>query len=246
MNELPALERDLSVFQKLGLENSPVGVKFLYGEPQGVPRLDKKLALCEMIPEAQTGKVFYAGLDEHECAGPVPLGMVELEPFYRSGQIGPCLEIFKEARANRRIYEVLPVLARGTCNYTVFAPLDELSFDPDVLVVSGTARQMEIVLRSMSYTTGQMYESKGTPVVGCAWTLVYPYLSGKINFSVTGLTFGHIAREVGQEGTVVVSIPWDCLPTMIENLNDMAWVLPAYTDGRNGYNERFKRVTSHT
>jgi len=246
MDELPALKRDLSVFQKLELENPPVGVKFLYGEPQGVPRLDKKLALCEMIPEAQTGKVFYAGLDDHECAGPVPLGMVELEPFYRSGQIGPCLEIFKEARANRRIYEVLPVLARGTCNFTVFAPLDKLSFHPDVLVVSGTARQMEIVLRSMSYTTGQMYESKGTPVAGCAWTLVYPYLSGKINFSVMGLTFGHIAREVGREGTVVVSVPWDCLPTMVENLNEMAWVLPAYTDGRDGYNERFKRVAGHT
>jgi hypothetical protein len=104
---------------------------------------------------------------------------------------------------------------------------------------------MEIVLRSMSYTTGQMYESKGTPVMGCAWTLVYPYLSGKINFSVAGLTFGHIAREIGNEGTVGVSIPWDCLPTMIENLNEMKWVLPAYTDGKDNYNERFKRVTGH-
>jgi uncharacterized protein (DUF169 family) len=245
MDELTKLTRDLSVFEKLELEKPPVGVKFLYGVPEGVPRLDKKLALCEMIPEAQTGKVFYADLDNHECAGPVALGMVDLEPFYYSGQIGPCLEIFKEARANRRIYEVLPVLAKGTCNYTVFAPLHKLAFDPDVLVVSGRARQMEIVLRSMSYTTGQMYESKGTPVMGCAWTLVYPYLSGKINFSVAGLTFGHIAREIGKEGTVGVSIPWDCLPTMIENLNEMKWVLPAYTDGKDNYNERFKRVTGH-
>src|SRR3990172_8734366 len=112
MGELTELTRDLSIFRKLELEKPPVGVKFLYGEPEGVPRLDKKLGLCEMIPEAQTGRVFYAGLDDHECAGPVPLGMVELEPFYGSGQIGPCLEIFKEARANRRIYEVVPTLAR--------------------------------------------------------------------------------------------------------------------------------------
>ena len=245
MGELTKLTRDLSIFKKLELEKPPVGVKFLYAEPEGVPRLAKKLALCEMIPEAQTGKVFYAGLEDHECAGPVPLGMVELEPFYASGQIGPCLEVFKEARANRRIYEVAPKLARGTCNYTVFAPLDMLTFDPDLLILSGPARKMEIVLRSMSYTTGQMYESKGTPVLGCAWTFVYPYLSGKINYSVTGLTFGHIAREVGTEGNVVVSVPWDALPTMVENLSEMPWVLPAYLDGRDGYNERFKRVTGH-
>ncbi|MEI8191790.1 MAG: DUF169 domain-containing protein [candidate division NC10 bacterium] len=138
--------------------------------------------------------------------------MADLEPFYRSGEIGPYLQILKEARANRRIHEVLPVLAGGASNYTVFAPLFKLSFDPDVLVVSGTARQMDIVLRAMSYTTGQMYESKGTPVVGCAWTLVYPHLSGRINFSVLCLTFGHIAREVGKAGTVVASIPRGCPP----------------------------------
>ncbi len=244
MSELTPLTRDLSVFKKLELEKPPVGVKFLYREPEGIPRLDRTLGLCEMVTEAQKGKIFYAGFADHECAGPVPLGMVDVEPFYWSGQIGPCLEIFKEARANRRIYDVIPRLVPGTCNYTVFAALDLLTFDPDVLVLSGPVRKMEIVLRSMSWTTGQMYESKGTPVLGCAWTLVYPYVTGKINFTVTGLTFGHIAREVGTEGHVVVSVPWDALPTMVENLEVMPFVLPSYEDGRDNYSERFKRVTA--
>ena len=244
MAELTKLERDLSIFKKLNLEKQPVGVKFLYGKPEGIQRLDKKLGLCEMVPEAQKGRAFYADQENHECAGPIALGMVDMEPFFESGQLGPRLEIFREARANRRIYEVIPKLKKGTCNYTVFAPLDKLIFEPDVLIVSGTARQAEIILRSMSYTTGQMYESKGTPVLGCAWTLVYPYLTGKINFSVAGLTFGHIAREVGKEGNVVVSIPFDCMPTMMENLKTMKWVLPAFTEGRDNYNERFKRETS--
>lgn len=243
VNELTPPERDLSIFRKLETAKPPVGVKFLFAEPDGLPRLDKKLGLCEMVSEAQTGKVFYAGLEDHECAGPVVLGMAELSPYFQSGQIGPCLEVFKEARANRRIYEVVPFLKPGTCNYTAFAPLEKLTFNPDVLVLTGRARQMEIVLRSMSWTTGQMYESRGTPVLGCAWSLVYPYLTGKMNFSVTGLAFGHIAREVGTEGDVSVSVPWDCLPTMIENLQEMKWVLPAYEDGREDYNRRFARVT---
>jgi uncharacterized protein (DUF169 family) len=245
MSELKKLERDLSIFQKLNLEKQPVGVKFLFGKPEGVERLDIKLGLCEMVPEAQKGKVFYADLASHECAGPLVLGMVEMEPFFESGQLGPRLEIFKEARANRRIYEVVPKLKKGTCNYTVFAPLDQLTFEPDVLIVSGTVRQAEIILRSMSYTTGQMYESKGTPVLGCAWSFVYPYLTGKINFSISGLTFGHIAREVGKEGNMVVAIPYDVLPTMVENLHSMKFVLPSYTEGRDNYNERFKVQTEN-
>ncbi len=243
MDEMVPLECDLSVFHRLGLAKPPVGVKFLFAKPDGVERLERKLGLCEMIPEAQKGRVFYAGFEEHECAGPVPLGMMEMEPFYHSGQIGPCLEVFKEARANRRVYEVLPTLTKGTCNYTVFAPLDKLTFNPDVLVLNGTVRQMEIVLRSHSWTTGRMYESKSTPVMGCAWTLVYPYLSGNINFSVTGITFGHIAREVGTEGEVVVSLPWDVLLTVVDNLDTMNYVLPSYEDGRDNYSKRFDRVT---
>ncbi len=230
---LVKLERDLSVFGRLGLERQPVGVKFLYACPEGIPRLDGKLALCEMIVEAENGTVFYADRDNHECVGPLILGMVDV-PGYRSGELGPLYEIFDEPRANAKVYEDLPTLYPGTCNATVFAPLDKLEFQPDVLVVTGSVRQMEIVLRAMSYTTGEHYRSESTTVMGCAWTLVQPYLTGKINFSVYGLTYGHIVRRVGKEGDLVVSIPWTCLPTVVENLNKMKWLLPAYEEGKRG------------
>jgi uncharacterized protein (DUF169 family) len=244
--EMRPLKTDLSVLKKLDLEYEPVGVKFLYNRPKGIPRLEKKLGLCEMLPEAHKGKAFYADEDSHECAGPLVLGLVEMEPFFEAGQLGPRLEIFQEARANRRLYQDIPKLKKGSCNYVVFAPLSALNFEPDVLVITGKARQAEIVLRSLSYSTGRKYLSKGTPVLGCAWTFIYPYNSGEVNFSVSGLTFGHIAREVLPEGLVTVSIPFDVLMLMMANLNEMKWVLPAYTEGRDNYNERFKRETSNT
>jgi hypothetical protein len=45
-------------------------------------------------------------------------------------------------------------------------------------------------------------------------------------------------------GYVTVSIPFTLLGMMIENLKEMTWVIAAYTDGREGYNKRFKDVTS--
>lgn len=244
--EILPLSVDLSILKNLKLEQQPVGVKFLFDKPEGIKRLDKNLAICIMPEEAQTKGAFYVDAGNFECAEALFLGFANDDPASNSGQIGTKegLNIFQEARANRRIYEVLPVLKPGTCNYVVFAPLDEIDFNPDVLVITGTARQAEIVMRSYTYSTGKMYVSKTTPVIGCAWTFAYPYITGELNYVVEGLCFGHIARVVSTPGYVTISIPFDLLKPMIENLQEMTWDLPSYNDGREGYNERFKAVTS--
>lgn len=244
--EIRPLSTDLSVLKDLNLEQQPVGVKFLYYKPEGIKRLDKNLAFCLMPEEAQTAGAFYVDESHFECAGPLCLGIAPDDPFCASGHIGTKkgLDIFQEARANRRIYDVLPTLKKDTCHYVVFAPLNDMDFDPDVLVITGTARQAEIVLRSYTYLTGKMYVSKTTPVIGCAWTFVYPYITGELNYVVEGLCFGHIARNVSTPGNVTVSIPFDLIKTLMENLREMTWELPSYKDTREEYNVRFKQVTN--
>lgn len=234
---------DLSIFNKFNFERKPVGVKFLLGKPDGIKKLDKTLAFCEMLPEAQKGSPFYATKEDFECVGPLVLGMEEGDPIFESGQVGPRLGIFKEARANRRIYPVIPRLTQGTVRYVVFSPLDKLSFEPDVLVVTANPSQAEILLRAHSYTTGKMWSCKGTPVIGCAWLFIYPYLSGELNFTVTGLGSGMRARQVLPEGLILISIPYDLLPRMIENLQDMEWVLQDYVEGREAHRKRFEKLT---
>ncbi len=244
--EIRPLSTDLSILNKLNLEKQPVGIKFLFDKPEGVRRLDKNLAICLMPEEVQNSGAFYVDKAHFECAEPLFLGIANDDPFSVAGHIGSKvgLDIFQEARANRRIYEVLPTLKKGSCNYIIFAPMSDIDFDPDVLLITGNTRQAEIVLRSYTYSTGAMYVSKTTPVIGCAWTFVYPYISGELNYVVEGLCFGHIAREVGKAGDVTISIPFNLIKTIIGNLHEMTWVLPAYTDGREGYNKRFKKVTS--
>jgi uncharacterized protein (DUF169 family) len=109
-----------------------------------------------------------------------------------------------------------------------FSPLGRLSFDPDLLILLAETHQTEILLRAMSYRTGEVWESKFTPAIGCAWTYVYPYLSGKLNYSVTGLGHGMKRRKLYPEGRQIVSIPFDLLPSILMTLHEMPWVLPAY------------------
>ncbi len=242
--EISPLRTDLSILKDLELEDQPVGVKFLFEKPEGIKRLDKKIAVCLMPEEAQKG-AFYVDNASYICAEALFLGIATDDPSSNAGMIGTKegLDIFQEARANRRIYHELPTLKKGTCNYMIFAPLSELNFDPDVLVITGTVRQAEILLRAHTYSTGEIYESKTTPVIGCAWTFAYPYITGKLNYLTAGLCFGHLARKVSTPGMVIVSIPYNLIKLIIDNLHEMTWVLDAYKDTREEYTERFKRVT---
>jgi uncharacterized protein (DUF169 family) len=233
---------ELSVFEGFEFERPPVGLKFSRLRPEGVEPVGRPIALCETLAEAQTGRSFcYAATDEI-CAGGMPLGNAVIEPPFAGGEIGPLLEVFKEARANRRIYQVLPKLDPGTARFITFAPLDKLTFDPDVLVVTARVSQAEVILRASSWTTGRPYVSRSTPVIGCAWLYVYPFVSGELNFSVTGLCWGMKALRVFPEGLVLLSIPFDLLPMITANLAEMPWVPPSYTDGRDGYVARFQSV----
>lgn len=239
---MSAIQQDLSIFNKFNFERPPIGVKFLPTKPDGIKRLDKVLALCEMLREAQQRGPFYATKEDFECVGPLLLGMVEPDSIFESGMVGPMLGIFKEARANKRIYQYIPRMMKGTVNYVAFSPLGKLSLEPDVLVVTANLSQAEIILRASSYTTGKMWSGRGTPVMGCAWIFVYPYLSGELNFTVSGLFSGMKTREVLPEGLVVISLPWDLLPGMVGNLQDMEWVLPEFKETRDEHNETFKRI----
>ncbi len=239
---------DISIFNKFNFEIKPVGIKFLLTRPEGVKRLPGQFALCEMFKEAQQAKKpFYTDFENHSCGGGavclgkrVVSGVSGVSGAVASGRLGPKIGIFKNPVANRRTLLSLPELKQGTADYVVFAPLDRLSFDPDILLITARPRQAEIILRANSLNTGAMWESVATGISGCAWLIIYPYLTGKLNYLNTGFTFGMIARELWPEGFVLMGIPCDLLPMLTQNLQDMEWVLPAYKVGREKWIAMFK------
>jgi uncharacterized protein (DUF169 family) len=235
------LQTDLSIFKKLNLEKPPVGVKYEFHKPEGIEQLDKSLALCEMLPEAQKRAApFYFTKENENCFGASAIGMGAggaSPAFAESGLLGVKLEIFQEPRANKRLFAFNPGLPAGTVNYAVLATLDKITFEPDLLILMTNATQAEIVLRAMTYSTGEMYESKTTTALSCAWLYVYPYISGKINYYISGMGFGTIGREALEPGWVLISIPYNWLPTIVQNLKEMKWELTAYTLGREKFME---------
>ena len=124
------------------------------------------------------------------------------------------------------VHEIIPWA--GHVNYVAFSPLDKLPFEPDVLIILAETNQTEILLRAMSYKTGKMWVSKFSPAIGCAWTYIYPYLTGELNYFITGLGHGMKRRKLFPEGRQIISIPFDLLSSLLQSLQEMPWVLPAY------------------
>jgi uncharacterized protein (DUF169 family) len=227
-------KKDLSVLEKFAFDAPPVALKFSSRRPAAVEKLGEKMAFCEMLKKAQQGHAFFADAENHACeAGLYVLGLADSPAPFISGEFGAGLKIFEEPRSASRLYLHIPKLGKGIIHSVSFSPLDRLSFDPDLLIILANTEQTEILLRAMSYRTGEVWESKFTAAIGCAWTYVYPYLTGKLNYNVTGLGHGMRRRRLFPEGGQIVSIPFDLLPSILENLHEMPWVLPAYKpDGK--------------
>jgi uncharacterized protein (DUF169 family) len=233
--------RDYSIFNNFGFERKPVGVSFSLKEPKGIRQLDKHIGVCEMFAEAQTSAPFYATVENVQCGTQV-MGMTGFPPVMVSGQLGSEFSMFKTPSANRRVYDYIPVLPRDSVRYVIHAPLDQLTFDPDILIVTANAAQAEILLRASSYSDGHMWNAKGSTCLACAWIYAYPYLKGELNYGISGLGFSMKARQVLPDGLIIISIPAEMLSMLIENLQGMEWEPRWFKLGRDGFVEGVKAL----
>ena len=233
-------QRDYSAFGKLNLERKPVGVKFLPARPEGIERIKEKLAFCELFLAAQEQPPFYVQKEDFLCVEPLLLGMADPEPVLVSGFAGGSAGLFKEPRANRKVYQYIPKMLKGSVTCVAFSSIDRMTFDPDVVVITANVSQARSILRAEGYSSGDSWSCQGTPVMACAWLYIYPVITGKINFTVTGLSLGMQALNVPlPEGLFIISIPWNILPTVMENLQDANLYRSWKTSGRDEHFKRF-------
>lgn len=234
-------QRDFSIFEKFNFERKPVGINYSLKKPDGIEQLDKSLALCELFTEAHTSHPFYATEENIQCGEHV-LGFALFPPIMYSGQLGAEFSMFKNPAANRKVYDYVPILAKDSVKYITCFPVDQLESDPDLFIITANTVQAEILLRASSYSNGKMWSSKGSTCLACAWLFAYPYLSGELNFTVSGLGYSMKAREVLPDGLMLISIPGELLPNLIENLHDMEWYPHWFNLGREGFIKGVKEL----
>jgi uncharacterized protein (DUF169 family) len=232
---------NLAILDDFNFDIQPVGVKYLTQKPDDIKLIDERTTLCAMLRKAQEGSCFYAGPENHTCeAGPYVMGQTGIKEQFINGEWGAGLGVFCDPRAAGRLYHYIPRIAPEVNRYITMAPLSKLSFDPDVLIIFANTDQAEIMLRAMSYKTGQMWSSRYSSAIGCAWMFVYPYLSGEINYGISGLGFGMRRRKLFPENYLWLSIPFIAMPSFLQTLKEMPWVPAPYKPDGFEYVDKLK------
>jgi uncharacterized protein (DUF169 family) len=213
---------DFSILDKFNFELPPVGIKYLsVYPPEGINKINEKMAICQMLGAAQKGNTFYATKNELTCVSPLLMGMVSQDPASESGRVGLELDYFNEPRVNKKIYTIAPRMPLGSVEYVVFSPLSKVSFSPDMIIILANAEQAAILVRASSYSSLNIWSGFGITALGCAWVFVKPFLSGEINFSISGVGIG---KGIFPDGKIIISFPYDVIPELIDNLQHMNWV----------------------
>jgi uncharacterized protein (DUF169 family) len=229
-------QKDFEIFQDLKFDIQPVGIKYHSSIPEGIQRSTQKMAVCEMLKTAQGGEVFYADAENHTCeVGPHIFGHKDPKEQFINGEFGAGLQAFKDTRAAANVYQHIPTIEKGSITCIAFAPLSKLFFEPDVMIFLADINQTWILMRALSYETGEMWKSHYSTVMGCAWIFVYPHLSREVNLISSGLGFGMKRRKLFPEDRHFVCVPLNKIPPIIRSLREMSWTPEAFKPGGQEY-----------
>jgi len=221
-------EKAKELFSKLDLPYSAVALKYCYSQPKGVNHVGKTLSFCQFVKECQDrNEQFFVTKDDDNCFGKMALGMIPKPALGASGQVGFDFGCYKTQAASARQYHHLTTLTPGAHNFIWFSPISICDFDPDLVIAIAPTDKADIIMRATSYISGDLWESKSSNVLSCTWLYAYPYVSGKVNFCITGLHHGLKRRKVYPAGLHIIAIPYQKLDEVVQALDEMDWELIA-------------------
>ena len=236
-------EKEKSLITKLELKYPCVAIKLRFEKPDVPHYSGGKLAFCQYVKHTQdTKEHFYISADDDACYGKMALGMIDKPPVTASGQAGYDFGCYKTPTACQQLYQKLPILVPHTVNYVEFCPAETSDFDPDLLFFVADFPQSDIIMRATSFISGDLWESKSSPVISCSWMYAYPIISGKVNHITTGFYHGLKRRKAYPQGLRMISIPFQKLPEFFEALEEMDWTLIAFREDEESKAELAKRM----
>jgi len=204
----------------LSLSGSPVAVKLAKTPeevPAGIPEAKEVLRHCQMVNMARKdGAIFYAPSGRHQCNGGAwALGLREITPTLQSGEFYFKLGKFETIAACRRTMDRIPHLRTGETYATVYAPLEKTPFDPDVVLMTTTPRNMLKLAQASLFRLGGRISPQMAGIQSvCSDATAQVYLTGTPNFSL-GCDGSRRFSGIGDD-EMVMGFPAELLPEIGE------------------------------
>jgi uncharacterized protein (DUF169 family) len=207
----------------LGLESSPVAVKFLTEATalEGF-RPAEKSRYCQALMRARRGESVYLTPDEITCpASARALGFKSPPEKLLSGEMPAAYGLFGSPGAASRTIADMPKLEMGKYKAVALAPLVAAPFEPDVVVVEAKAEQvMWLALASMFKEGGRRTFNTGVLQATCVDATIVPFLTGEVNMSM-GCYGCREATDMADD-EAIIGIPGNKVPEIIASLEKLA------------------------
>lgn len=209
------------LIELLGLKGSPVAVKLAKTPaeiPAGYQKMAKKSRHCQFVQDARlTGAVGYATQAEHLCRGGAAVMGIEASPeLLADGTTYQKLGNFKTVDA---AVETVRAIPKNDEQFyaSVYAPLEKADFEPDVVVIVATPRQVLRLSQAYLHENGGRLANDYSGIQSlCADAVVAVRQRG-----VPNVTLGcNGSRKYSgiAEDEVIIGLPPKALGPMVEAL----------------------------
>jgi uncharacterized protein (DUF169 family) len=206
----------------LGLENTPVAIKWSVREPRNIEKEKGKSRFCAKISKAMNGEIFYSTVEEEECGGGMRYSGLkdpnELPANMRSGSFLIPRGVFKSVPAFQRAGTHNPAIESGIFHAVLFAPLTKADFDPDVIFIICEAKQGMTLLHANAFDSGAEALGAGIGPICCTMASK-PYLTGEVTYGFADVGSRNFMDIKPEE--VIVSIPAPELKRIVGNMEEM-------------------------
>jgi uncharacterized protein (DUF169 family) len=219
MKQLEEIEPKSQYFAKLikalEFDGSPVAVAIIPELPIGMVPIRYRATACIMVQIARRGATFYSSGKDILCGGRANLGMGEspirkLDDFLVRRE-----KLFGSKTAADELIDSAITKAPNQGKYLVFAPLERVSFTPDVVLFIGTPAQVSRIIFLNAFETGRFDTLHGEPL--CSGAIAAPITSGKIGVSFLDMACRSFGRYRPEE--MVVGVPYNRLSHIVNNLD---------------------------
>jgi uncharacterized protein (DUF169 family) len=170
----------------LSLENDGIGLKLLQDNKSfSGYNCEDKYTFCQFIMKAREGNKLLATAENIACAnGASALGFIPVPEKLMRGEFLSHIGCFQK-EGGKKTMELMPRFKLKQFSGIALAPLKEVDFDPDIIILETVPEHLMWLALATIYQNGGRLEftssiSNGT----CVDTTVVPFLTQKLNVTL--------------------------------------------------------------
>lgn len=210
----------------LGLERSPVGVKFLAAETGKSWMKDYlaegKIHYCQALMQAGHGHKLAVNADRLNCApAQAGFGFRSLPPKISSGENHVQAGVFGTTEAAAKVFAGMIHMESGSCEHILLAPLEVVDFTPDVVVlIAEPESAMWLVLSAIHTSGNRAHFNTAVVQAACVDASIMPYLQQEVNISL-GCIGCRSSTDI-KTTEMFIGIPGGQLSMVLENFKKLS------------------------